>query len=196
MARISPAVRKLADSLDELLPEEDRRILDSEVEGFTAKAVPEALARQVARLEPLYAALDLVKVATDTDAPLQEAAEVYYSAGTRLELGWLREAITEHPVDDPWQERYRAGMEEEFFVQLRRLAVRVLRSGDAGEPAARRLERWIGDNQAMVERMGATIAELRKASQVDLAMLGVALQELRNLAQAGSAQQLVTGEPA
>ncbi|WP_018718067.1 NAD-glutamate dehydrogenase [Arhodomonas aquaeolei] len=196
VARISPAVRHLGETLDELVPEEDRRLLETEVEDHANEGVPEELGRRVARLDALYAALDLVKVASDTGARLREAAEVYYTAGTRLELGWLREAITEHPVDDPWQERYRAGMEEEFFVQLRRMAVRVLRSGDEGTPPAERLEHWIRDNKAMVERLAQTITELRKAAQVDLPMLGVALQELRNLGQAGAAQQLVTGEPA
>ncbi|WP_435103107.1 NAD-glutamate dehydrogenase [Arhodomonas sp. AD133] len=196
VARIRPAVAEVAESLDSLLPDEDRRILESDVERFTREGVPEELARRIARLEPLYAALDLVKAARETNSPLRDAAAVYFHAGTRLELAWLREAIAEHEAGDPWQERYRAGLEEEFYVQLRRVAIAVLRGIGPEEDTDTVLSRWIANHEAMAERLARTVTELRNAAQADLPMLGVALQELRNLAQAAEADEIVTDDTA
>ena len=84
----------------------------------------------------------------------------------------------------------RAGLEDEFFVQLRVLAVRILTQGE-GE-GLQRLDNWIQVTAALAQRLSRTLEELRSADAPTLPMLGVGLQELRNLAQAGAAEHLVS----
>jgi NAD-specific glutamate dehydrogenase len=44
------------------------------------------------------------------------------------------------------------------------------------------IEAWVSDNQAAVRRCLAMLEDLRQADAVEVAMLSVALREIRNLA--------------
>jgi len=191
--RIRPAVAQLEAHLSEMLPERDHASIVEEADSLRADGIPEDLARRIVSLETLYAAMDLVKVSADTDCELERAARIYFAISTELELDWLREVIAEYEVENPWHERYRMGLEEEFYVQLRVLAMRVIRSVGSKGDAPEQVRAWTEENSAMAERLRRTLEEIRGSGQLDLSMLGVALQELRNLAQAGSAHQVLAG---
>ncbi len=190
---IAPVVEELSRRLEEILPDTDRQRLQRAAAEFRDQGVPEQLAARIADLDMLYSALDLVRVSTETGADLDTASRCYFGAVTRLGLDWLRDALAGYTPADSWQERYRAGLEDEFFVQLRVLAVRILSHTEA--EGAERLERWIKGTAALVERLARTLQELRSADSLTLPMLGVGLQEMRNLAQAGAAEHLVSERP-
>jgi glutamate dehydrogenase len=190
VVRIRPAIDQLNTWLDELLPEIDRDRLHAETAELTQAGVSQSLARRVVHLEPLYSALDLVKVCSETKATLDRAARVYFNTATHLELNWLRDTLAEFEVVNPWQERYRAGLEEEFYVQLRQLTMRVLTTTPGEQSPEAQVAHWAEEYETIVMHLCRTLNELQGAAQLDLAMLGVAIQELRTTAQAGAAQQL------
>ncbi|MGD8429993.1 MAG: NAD-glutamate dehydrogenase, partial [Ectothiorhodospiraceae bacterium] len=195
--RFRPAVAKLESTLDELLPESDKLRLETEASTLMESGVPEPLARRVANLDTLYSALDLVKACADTRASLDTAARVYFQASTELGLDWLREALIHFEASDPWQERYRAGLEEEFYVQQRLLTEGIIAFAGESESSGQ-VAQWAEANADVVQRLQLTMEELRRVSQVELPMLGVALQELRNVSQVGAAQvplESSTAEP-
>ncbi len=189
VARIRPAIIQLNDWLDELLPEGDRARLHAEAAELAQAGVPQTLARRVVYLEPLYSALDLVKVCSETKASLDRAARIYFNTAAYLELNWLRDTLAEFKVVDSWQERYRAGLEDEFYVQLRLLTMRVLAIPLSGQTSEAQVAHWAGEYEALVMNLRRTLNELEGAAQLDLAMLGVAIQELRTTVQAGAAQR-------
>ncbi|MDN5870799.1 MAG: NAD-glutamate dehydrogenase, partial [Nitrococcus sp.] len=190
VARIRPAIVQLNTWLAELLPEIDRDRLHTETAELTEAGVSQSLARRVIHLEPLYSALDLVKLCSETKTTLERAARVYFSTATHLELDWLRDTLAEFSVNDPWQERYRAGLEDEFYVQLRLLTMRVLTTTAKEQSPAAQVAHWAEEHETSLTRLRQTLHEIQGAAQLDLAMLGVAIQELRMTAQAGAAQQL------
>ena len=182
--RFAPAVSALANTLDDILPESDEVRLKSEVDDLVRCAVPVDTARRIVNLNPLYSSLDLVKACARTEAPLEKAARVYFRVGTRLNLDWLRETLVRYEVADPWQERYRNGLEDEFYVHLRSLTMRILCAADKDvSEVSAQVDGWAEANAVAVARVQQTLDELRTATQVDLSMLGVALQELRELAE-------------
>ncbi|MEJ2632184.1 MAG: NAD-glutamate dehydrogenase [Acidihalobacter sp.] len=181
--RFAPAVAALTDSLDDILPESNQARLKSDVDDLVRGAVPDGLAHSIVNLNTLYSSLDLVQACARTEAPLDKAAQVYFRAGTRLNLDWLRETLVRFEAADPWQERYRKGLEDEFYVHLRSLTVRILSTTDLeATDASALVDEWAEANGALLNRMQRTLDELRSVAQVDLPMLGVALQELRELA--------------
>ncbi|EAR22835.1 NAD-glutamate dehydrogenase [Nitrococcus mobilis] len=189
VARIRPAIIQLDAWLDELLPQSDRDRLHTETTELTQAGVPPTLARQVAHLEPLYSALDLVKVCAETKASLERATCLYFGIATHLELNWLRDTLVQFEAVDSWQERYRAGLEDEFYVQLRLLTMRVLTSAPSEQPPQAQIAHWAEEYRPIVAHLRGTLDELEGAAQPDLAMLGVAVQELRTTVQAGAAQR-------
>jgi glutamate dehydrogenase len=68
----------------------------------------------------------------------------------------------------------------------RALTMDVLRDSDRGETADARLAAWEGAHRAARERAARVVDEVRGAARPDLAMVSVALRELRNLVGTGA----------
>ena len=90
-----------------------------------------------------------------------------------LEFPWLRSRIAILPAESHWQTLAKAALRDDLSGMLRALTSDALRAGDV--PA------WKARNAALHERFRQILGELRAAESPDLAMLSVALRELRNL---------------
>ena len=106
---------------------------------------------------------------------------VYFELASKLGLAWLRERIGQIAGDSHWHTLAKSAMRDDLAGLQRTLAVNVLagwrrrRSGRARRRMGRR-------KRDALERASRLLAELRAAPAPDLAMLSVALRELRNLA--------------
>ena len=55
------------------------------------------------------------------------------------------------------------------------------------------IDTWMEENRSAVERTNAILSDLKEADTLDIAMISVALREIRNLSETGAA---TTGAPA
>jgi glutamate dehydrogenase len=143
--------------------------------------VPPDLARAVAALDTLYAALDIVELAAGGARPLETVAGAYFGVSSRLGLAWLRERIGSLPGEGHWQALAKSALRDDLAGLQRALAMNALAAEPAGggsDPVAA----WEARHRGALERASRILAELRMAPAPDLAMLSVALRELRNLA--------------
>ena len=184
--RLRPTVQKLFQRLDEVLPGEERDKLAEEVDRLRGTGIPEEPARRIAAMDVLFAALDISKAGHETGVDLETATGVYFHTSSLLDLGWLSRAISTVATEDSWQERWRAGLEDDFFLQLRQLTTGVL-SGARGEQAADTIvQNWAERHRNAADRLLRMVGELQGAGRTNIAMLSVAVQELKNLAQASA----------
>jgi glutamate dehydrogenase len=148
-------------------------------QGWIAAGVPEALASEVAMMEAMYAALDVAEIAEAAQRPLAEVAAVHAAIGAQLGLTRLRGHINALAADGHWQGLAKAAMGDDLAGLQRAI------TGDAvqqpGDGAAAKLAAWEARNGSALERARRLLAELGDKG-VDMAMLSVALRELRNLA--------------
>jgi glutamate dehydrogenase len=147
--------------------------------AWTQAGVPAALAASVALMQPLYAALDIAAVAESTRRPLDEVADVHEGIGARLGLTRLRAQIDQLPADSYWQSLAKAALGDDLAQLQRAIAHDAI--GQGGDGAAARLAAWESHNGTALERAKRLLAEFGDKG-ADLAMLSVALRELRNLA--------------
>ena len=180
IARFAPGVEALATALPHLLDADDRRRLEGEIARRTAQGTPRELAARVVALDMLYAALDIVEEATNTQRPVETVARIYFDLATRLGLPWLRERIGALPGDQHWQMLAKGAMLDDLSGLQRTLTGEVL-AGDAIAPHAL-MSAWQDANRRAIDRAEGLWNELRTATAPDAAMLSVALRELRNLA--------------
>jgi glutamate dehydrogenase len=180
--RLKPAADALRQELPQLLPADARERFEQQAQALQTAGVPEALARHIAAVDPLYAALDIATVCRQQDIPLAVAAGAYFSIGDQLGLGWLLRTVHEFTPADPWAERMRAGLESEGYVLLRQLAAAAL---TAAEPTDidECVAAWMAQQQPAIERLTAVLVELRGLPKLGLPMLAVAVQELKQLVQ-------------
>ncbi len=145
------------------------------------KAVPRELAQRVASLDALYAALDIVEVASASARTAEAVAAVYFSLGGRLELSWLRKQIGGLPADSHWQTLAQTALRDDLASLQRALAAEVLRHNPKEHASDTLIGDWELRKRAGLERCRQVLSDLHTASGLDLSMLSVALRELRSL---------------
>jgi glutamate dehydrogenase len=172
--RFTPAV----DALRARLAADD--ISSDRATAWLQAGVPVAIAQAVITAEGLFAALDIAEIADATQSPLAEVSDVHASIGQRLGLTRLRHQIDALPTDSYWQTLAKVALGDDLAGLQRSIAHDVVSHGQG--IAAQMLAAWEQRNHDALERAQRLLAELGEAKGVDLAMLSVALRELRNLA--------------
>ncbi len=172
--RLAPAVGVLRRQMEPQLG------LEALVATWIAAGVPADLAREVAAADRLFSALDIAEIAGAGHADLEVTGAVHAAAGERLGLQQLRRQIESLQASSHWQHLAKVALADDLADLQRAIALDVV-SGSAGD-AAQRLEAWEQRSAAGIARARRLLAELGDAAGVDLAMLQVALRELRQLA--------------
>jgi glutamate dehydrogenase len=177
----APGVAAVSSSLKDLLSPADLQALVDAERRLVDAGVPAALAARSASLEGLYSVLDIVEVSIESGRPVELVAAVYFSLIGRLDLRWLYSQIGQLPSDSHWQMLARTAMRDDLANQQRALATGVLKLSPQGGDADTLLNQWEAHYDATIARMREVIADLKSVPTLDLAMLSVALRELRAL---------------
>jgi glutamate dehydrogenase len=190
-----PGAQAISEALPALLGSAEREVARAETANLETTGVPTALAERVAHLEPLVPALDIVEVADSAGVDVGSAAEVYFALGARLELHWLRDQIVALPRDTRWDAMARAALRDDVYAEQAALTGEVLGAGADGRAPRDRVQAWLSQNEAQVDRCIQVLTDMRKAGPPDLARMSVAVREVRNLINAAGAPEPVS-EPA
>lgn len=182
MVEYAPGVKALAASLDKFLSPDESEGLRQAAERLTQGNVPNDLAMRLGRFDPLYSALDIAEVATETKRSVGEVAGVYFVVGGRLNLSWLHKQIGGLPADSHWQALAKAALRDEFSGLQRELTSLVLKLGPPARAPDALFNEWEVENKSVFDRSRQLLADLQSAGDLDLSMLSVVLRELRNLA--------------
>src|SRR3569623_1629022 len=126
-----------------------------------------------------------VEATTDTD--IGRSAELHFKLNTALELHWLKEAVHALPRRDPWQRRARTGLLDDLQGALRMLTKSAIVSTGKIKSAEQRIHAWLEQHRVGVEPTRALFADVRATGRGELAMLSVAVREMRAFAQASIA---------
>ncbi|HEX3843338.1 MAG TPA: NAD-glutamate dehydrogenase [Steroidobacteraceae bacterium] len=144
--------------------------------------LPPDLAARVASLDAHNASLDIVELAGSQRTGVTEAARLYFEAGARTGLDWVRQQIDRLPVEGPWQATARTGLRDAALRLHRKLAEHVLTRGRSGS-AEERVAAWQESAGKELAHWQRTLAEMRAAGAADFATLTVGVESLRKLAE-------------
>jgi glutamate dehydrogenase len=147
--------------------------------SWVQAGVPPELAQQVAAADRLFNALDIAEIAQSAQTGVEAAAEVHFGVGERLGLDKLRQQIDLLPSDNHWQGLAKVSLADDLADLQRSIALDAV--GATAGSAAEKLSSWEARNPAAFARAKRLVAELADAPSPELAMLSVALRELRNL---------------
>jgi glutamate dehydrogenase len=176
-----PGIAAIAGRLPAILAPDDRVAFEAAAERLAKEGVPEDLARRLAGLDALYAALDVTEVAMSQGKRVEGIAELYFALVGELQLRWFAERITLLPTDTPWQALARNALRDDLASQQRALASSVSKLSPDTEDVPRMLAAWHEHYAPAIARLEAMMGELKRAGPVDLAVLSVLLRELRGL---------------
>jgi glutamate dehydrogenase len=174
VARFAPAIRALASRLEQDAGRSAR------ASAWIEAGVPEALAVRVDASEGLFNALDITEIAEASNRALEETAHVHAGVGERLGLERLRQQIDLLPAESYWANLAKLALGDDLADLQRSIALEAVTHHQGTATAV--LDLWEQGNRQAMERAQRLLAELRDAKGGgDLAMLSVALRELRNL---------------
>jgi glutamate dehydrogenase len=183
VSHFGPGIAALGQELPKLLAPTDAEALSRTCERFGGQGIPEDLATRVASLDALYSGLDIIEVASAAGETVEAVAAAYFALGARLDLHWLRDQINGFPAESHWQTLAQGALRDDLSSEQRQLTAHVLRHETVGPDAEAMIDAWVADNRAAVRRCEAILEDLKQVDAVDVAMLSVALREIRNLAQ-------------
>lgn len=179
--RYQPGLEALQEQLPELLDDSGRQRWQSQLEQHVAAGIDEELARSLVGLDYLYPGLDVIRVAVEQEQRADQAAEAFFALDTLLQQPWLRQQVSLLPETDLWQRKARAALTNELNHLLSAATGRLLASTASDMALPQRLERWQKQNEIPLRRCQKTLSEIRASSELNLAMLSVAVREMNAL---------------
>jgi len=148
---------------------------------YTDKGVPEKLAMQVSGLVNLFAASDIVRVATQRKLSVPKVAQLYYLVGSLFALGRFRAAAENLDAQNHWQRLAAEALIEEINGHQLSISNHVLNGAKNGTAPNKAIEDWSKQNREAVEQTQQLLTELRSSGLTDLSMVAVASRQLRAL---------------
>ena len=181
LAHFSGGVEQLAGNLYSMVTSDYRKALDSVTTHYREQGVPEPLVQRIACLDELYSALDIVEVAGAMNRPVELVARVYFALGGLLDLQWMRQQIAVLAGDTHWQGLARTALQDDLSSQAYTLCADALRESPDETDVAALVAAWEAKRGFQLDRCRQLFAEIRGTATPDMAMLSVALRELRGL---------------
>src|SRR6185437_2479187 len=167
-----PAIARLAEHIDELIPQSEKDELARQIAVFVDKGAPRELALRVARLNFLLSSVDIVRLAKTAQRDLLEAGQRFFAIGARFKLDSLRGAARKLFAETQWQKLTISALIEDLYAHQADLTARALaRGGD--------FRLWLDGHARDLGRLDTLVREIEAATQPDLAMLTVANRALR-----------------
>lgn len=183
IAEFKPGVAELESALPGLITGQAAEVVRERYQRLVDQNVDSELAQFVAGSRHLYAVMGIIEAARDVEASSMEVAELFFMIGEKLELDWFASLITDIKVENEWQGLARDTYLEDLEWQQRSLAVGALKHICEKRDSALCIDRWMQQEQVLIERWQAMLSELHATSAPDFAMFAVANRELLDLAQ-------------
>ncbi len=186
IAEFSLGLAELAEAFPQMMRGRAAEQYDSLFERYREEGVGEELAAAVAGTNRAYTALGIIQAAAEADASLHDVANLYFFMGERLELDWFASLILASKVENEWQAMARDTYLEDLEWQQRTMAVGALRHMDEDRNLLTCMKRWEQQEESLLTRWEAMLAELHASEAPDFSMFAVANRELLDLAQSST----------
>ncbi|MGJ8647901.1 MAG: NAD-glutamate dehydrogenase [Marinomonas colpomeniae] len=176
-----PGVEIIRANIQAILTEPSQVYLADITADLVAQNIPADIAERLSSLNYLFYGLDIIRVAANTSTEVLDVAQTYFALEMDLELHWLRRKASELSAEDMWQRRAKAGLGDEVDNSLRTLTQEVIQSSVDIKKLDERLTHWRESNSDSIKHYRTTFKEIKTESELTLAMVTVAIRELRNL---------------
>jgi glutamate dehydrogenase len=177
-------VAEITANLEDLLPTGEKRLNSDQAFLFVSQGAPAEVAADVAKFSWLVPSCDIVRIANESERPVREVAEIYFAIGERFGLDWLRRAAGHLPRDTSWDKLAVTAVLDDVYGVQADLCAQVIGDGQQKAGAGVRLELWARHRRLSINRSDELMVELRTVGNPDLAMLAVAIRQLKTLATA------------
>ncbi len=166
-----PGVDRLAEMVDNLLPNEAKRQTSAFRERLRSAGAPTKLAARVARLAELDGAIGLSALATNLQVDVVHVTRAFTALGEALGLDWAQGMAMQLVPSDPWERLLASGLARDFHSM--RLA--FLGQNRRHKPEEF-VSKWLKDNEMRVAGFRRMIDGARTAVPTPAMLAQIASQ--------------------
>ncbi len=172
------ALRRL---VPEALAEPNKATYNSRCNYFTEAGVPKELAADVAAVVPLSSSFDILDIHNKSGADLKLITALYFHLGDFLKLQWLREQTGLLDVDSHWHILAKSALRQDIHYRQRHLCAEILETAGKSNSAEDIVTAWAEVSEERLSLYRQRLKEIMASSQVDYAMLSLAVNEVQKL---------------
>jgi glutamate dehydrogenase len=172
-AAFERSVVRLREAMTARPPVADGSPLDRSLTALADLGAPAELLTACGAVAQMNAALGLAAAAADSGHDVIALEEVYARVGEALGLSWLYATVTITSADPHWVQLAKAALRDELSALTVAIATDVVTEGG--------LARWTHAHRDELARADAAYAGLADSTDLDVSMLTVGVQILRDL---------------
>lgn len=178
VAHYQKGLRELAKNFDKALPSAGKEIVKARFDDYRGKGVPKDIATLFSQLRHMQRGPDIVQVATRTKQPVAAVARTFFDVAVGLNIDRLF-AQSAQITASAYYDRLAINRTLDGIVQTHRgIALEIMSASNAGD---RNWVKWSEKNGDAVERVQASMDDLLKGKDFNLAKLAVAASQLGDL---------------
>ncbi len=148
---------------------------------FIKYKLPAALAQELADKTTLASAFDIVEIKSKLYSSTEHTTRLFYALSERLQLHWIRSAISKTIVRTHWNHLAIVNMRNDLHANQRNLTEMVLHSIDNKRHTTKALHLWEEQQAEALERYDHMVNELNALQTIDFPAMSVAVSEVRRL---------------
>jgi glutamate dehydrogenase len=179
IARFGPGIREVAAGLDKTLPQDLQARRTKRRQDLIDARVPAGLAAELADLDALVSAPDIVTVAERTSRAIDDTATTFFAAEADFRLDRIIAAARSVPANDNYERLAIDRAVDQIAAAERALVANMLANGESGQQAT---GNWLAAHPEAT-RVRRSVEEIA-ASGLTLAKLTVAASLLGDLVKA------------
>ena len=193
IAKFEDGIKVVKDNLDKVVSKDLLKKINKYTEDGVKNGLPKKLAHDISLMPILGSAFDIIRISMDHKFDIPMTASVYFELGDHFHLDWMRQKARKMPTEGQWSSQALEGLIDQLYTCQAGLTVRILKdmseliNKSTGKKSKKTissdsvLDAWIDDRGAQAKLIEPLFNEMRRGSTMDISMLIIAEQRLRNL---------------
>jgi glutamate dehydrogenase len=151
--------------------------------SFIKFRMPVALAQELVDKTTLASAFDIIEIKTKLHSDTENVARLFYALSERLQLHWIRDAISETIVRTHWNHLAILNLRNDLHANQHNLTEIVLQIVDNKRHTNKALATWERHHSEALLRYDSMLNEFSAMRSCDFPTISVAVSEVRRLVQ-------------
>ncbi len=188
-------IKKVKSDMETVVPSELLRKIKQITDDGVSNGLPTSLAHDISLMPILGSACDIIRISMDYKFEIPITARVYFELGDYFHLDWMRQKARHLPTEGEWSGQALEGIVDQLYTCQAGLTIRILKDMGGSIHQGKKtkkddigcigcdsvLDAWIVDRGSQAKLLEPMFAEYRRSGNLDISMLIIAEQRLRNL---------------
>ncbi len=160
-------IQKLIKVINALLLGEVKTKFLTTIKYYTNNGVDKKLAHDIAVLENIVSAFDIIYIAKITNLKNEQVAKLYFECGYLLNIDWLRKECDNQVTDSYWNKLSIQSLKDDFYDKQKRLIINTIKLNRN----INTLSTWFENDNTYSTIFTSFIEDLKKHDTISLNML-------------------------